>query len=129
MSSPPSKFSSGLIGSTLLHKTHGGSPSPSASIPKPISTPPAPQAHASVRIPVEKDTNQEIMKWAGAISKPNPVQTVDPFGSLVIKADNASVKAPSNSAPSNESNFANFDAANFYSSPAVGNSQFSYYFV
>jgi hypothetical protein len=86
-----------------------------------VSTPPAPQAHPSVRIPIEKDTNQEILKWAGAISKPNPPQTVDPFASLVIKADNVNAKIPTNAAPSIESNFANFDAVNFYSTPAVGN--------
>jgi len=118
--SPPSKFSSGLIGSTLLHKSQTGpTASPPVLISKPLSTPPNSQAHSSVIIPAENQ-KQEIIKWPAAIPKPTTVQAVDPFASFVNVTENPTTKIPNSAVSSGDMNFANFDAVNFYTSPAIG---------
>lgn len=140
--SPPSKFSSGLIGSTL--QMHKNSPPPaSAAIakPSPTATPPpikmATPAASSERASTSSSSSFGLTSppLAAAssslsLSKPSPFsklnaapvrQNTDPFGVIAppppsTSTSSAAAAAAANDFFSKNDSFANFDTANIYSS-------------
>ncbi len=115
--SPPSKFSSGLIGSTLqLHQQNKNSATkttaatPPAAVPVKMTPPPS----VSEKPPAVFPSSVNLSKPA-AVATPPPIthqQTPDPFGGIQTKS-NVDFFAPK---VANDS-FANFDAATIYTSP------------
>ena len=142
--SPPSKFSSGLIGSTL--QMHKNSPPPaSAAIAKPSPTatplpikvaPPATSERASTSSSSSSFglTSPPLAASSVSLSKPSPFsalntppvkQNSDPFGviaappSSTASAAAATAAVSANDFFSKNDSFANFDTANIYSSPTT----------